>query len=163
MTAGILTKQEMIPSVGMSEIIFLTKLEQASCVVGSCIALTLYHPRSGIGALAHIVLPKSLDRNGKPGKFVDTAVPHMLDTLAKKGADTAGLVAKIFGGASMFGPRRPIQIGDENMQAVTELLKQLSIRIAGEHLGGSKGRRITFDCQTGQVTVEIFGEPVETM
>ncbi len=36
--------------------------------------------------MAHIVLPESAGRDGAPGKFADTAVPHMLELLREQGA-----------------------------------------------------------------------------
>ena len=82
----------------------------------------------------------------------------MVDTLAKQGANAAGLVATISGGASMFGAGGPIQIGIKNVKAVTEMVTQLRIPIVGEHLAGAKGRRITFDSETGKVSVDMVGE-----
>ncbi len=161
MSSGTLVDEKTISTAGMAQIIFLTRPEQARAVVGSCIALTLFHSRRGLGALGHIVLPNSTGRPGSPGKFADTAVLHMVETLKKDGANTAGLVAKICGGASMFGPPGPLQIGKENAEAVACQLRKLGIRIVGEHLAGSKGRRATFDCETGQVTIEIVGKPTE--
>jgi len=163
MTVTALAKKVKIPSAGMSGIIFMTKTEQACCIVGSCIALSLYHPRTGQGALAHIVLPRSLDRKGPPGKFVDTAIPHMVETLSASGANQAGLVAKFCGGASMFGASGPIKIGIQNAEAVRKLLGELHIPIAGENLEGPKGRRVTFDSQTGDMTIEIVGQPPLTL
>jgi len=163
MTATTLLNRKTIPSAGMSEIIFTTKLDQACCIVGSCIALTLYHSRLGKGALAHIVLPRSVDRTGPPGKFADTAIPHMVDMLAAEGANQAGLVAKLCGGASMFGIEGPIKIGLQNAEAVKKLLAELGIPIVGEDLAGPKGRRVVFDSQTGELTIEIVGQPATTL
>ncbi len=163
MTANTLVERKVIPSAGMSEIIFVNKFEQAGCIVGSCIALTLYHARLKKGALAHIVLPRSADRTGAPGKFVDTAIPHMLDALAAEGANQSALVAKLCGGASMFGTAGPIKIGEQNANAVRKLLDELKIPIAGEDLAGPKGRRVTFNGETGDMTIEIVGKPTLTL
>ena len=157
------TIEKKPPTVGMSQIVFLEAPETAHSVFGSCIALSMYHPRRKIGALAHIVLPNSSGREGQPGKFADTAVPHIVGELNKRGADTKGLVAKMCGGSAMFGGGGPIQIGEENVTAVTELLKDLKIPITGTHLGGAKGRRVTFDCANGDVTIEIVGQPAEVI
>ena len=155
--------REKIPSAGMSQIIFLAQPEQACCVVGSCIALTLFHKRMGIGALVHIVLPKSPVKEAPPGKFADTAIPYLLDELLKRGCNRAELVATMSGGASMFGPTGPIQIGEQNIEAVTRLLGEAGIPIKGDHLRGAKGRRILFDSATGDVTIQIAGQPMITL
>lgn len=159
MTIDTLLNLEEISAAGMSQIIFLARPQRARCVVGSCIAITLYHRRTGLGALAHIVLPDSRGATVAPGKFADTAVPHMTERLLQDGANTAGLVATISGGASMFGARGPMQIGEGNTKAVTEQLQRLGIPIVGKHVAGAKGRCITFDCETGEVIVAIMGQP----
>ncbi len=130
-----------------------------SAVLGSCLGVALYHPRLHVGAFAHVVLPESNGRSGPPGKFADVAIPYMIDQLRPRGATPAGLVAKIAGGACMFGAGGPLQIGDANAQKVIELLKAAGIRIAGKHIGGTKGRRVIFQCATGDLTVQIAGQP----
>ena len=144
-------------NVGMGQIAVDKAPALLSSVLGSCVGLALYHPRLKTGALAHIVLPTASGRGALPGKFADTALPHMLNEFAKAGIPRQGLVAKIAGGACMFGVSGPLQIGDNNIEAVKELLAKENIRILGEDLGGQKGRRVTLDCATGELLVEIAG------
>jgi len=153
-------KQKKSPMVGMTQIAFVRAPEQLHSIVGSCIGLTLYHKRLRVGGMAHIVLSCSDGRSGSPGKFADTAIPYMIDELSKMGANPTGLEAKIAGGSNMFTSTGPIQIGQENARAVSELLKSRNIRLVGEHLGGNKGRRIHFDSQSGELSVEISNELV---
>jgi chemotaxis protein CheD len=143
-------------SVGRAPVHFKT-------VLGSCIALVLYHPRIKTGAMAHIVLPDSAERDGAPGKFADTAVPHMLQLLEEQGAPLHGLTAKFAGGANMFGGTGPMKIGDANAEAVSRALRIAGIQIAGQEVGGTKGRRVTFDCSTGEMTIVIAGKPARTL
>lgn len=150
-------------NVGMAQIALVERGEMAKAVLGSCIGLVLYHPGKKSAAVAHIVLPRGEDRPGPPGKFADTAIPHMVEQLLDRGISRAGLVAKIAGGANMFGSGGPIQIGKENQAAVKEILKGLRIPITGEHIAGTKGRRITFDSMTGELQVDVAGEPSITI
>ena len=90
---------------------------------------------------------------------MDTAIPYMIQTLGEEGAASSGLVAKICGGAAMFGPKGAMQIGANNIEAITELLAEERISIGGAHFGGEKGRRVTFDCETGKVTIDVAGKP----
>jgi chemotaxis protein CheD len=128
-------------------------------VLGSCIGLALYHPRLKRSALAHVVLPDSHGNSAAPGKFADTAVPHMIALLAADGIPAAGLIAKIAGAASMFGNTGPIQIGESNIAAVKAALQKARITLAGEDVGGGKGRRMRVEVDTGRVTVEVVGRP----
>jgi chemotaxis protein CheD len=150
------------PTVGMGQIVAVGAGEQLVAVLGSCVGVVLYHPRMRLGAMAHVVLPESSGRSGQPGKFADKAVPEMIRLLSAQGAGAAGMIAKIAGGANMFGvPCGPMQIGEGNAEAVKRLLREHKLRLAGEHLGGSKGRRVTFNCDDGALAIEIVGtEPV---
>lgn len=137
--------------------------ERLKAVLGSCIGLVLYHPRLKTGAMAHVVLPDSAGRDGTPGKFADTAVPAMLELLKGLGTPAHGLTAKLAGGGNMFNGSGPLQIGDANAKAVVQALRSAGIRIAGQDLGGTRGRRVTFDCESGAATIEQAGQSMRTI
>ena len=148
-------------NVGMGQIALVRSGEAAKAVLGSCIGLALYHPRYSVATVAHIVLAKSEGREGMPGKFADTAIPEMLKMLAGEQVSPHGLVAKLAGGANMFGSNGPIQVGESNHAAVLSLLREAKVRVAGENVGGSKGRRVTFDPKSKEMLIEIAGsEPI---
>ncbi|MDA7978636.1 MAG: chemotaxis protein CheD [Pirellulales bacterium] len=161
MTQALASKKE--PLVGMGQVVMVGRADLSRAVLGSCVGLVLYHARLGIGSLAHIVLPSSEGRQGPPGKFADTALPFMLKSLADQYANRSGLVAKLAGGANMFGGQGPIQIGHSNAEAIRAGLEDVRIPIVGEHLGGNKGRRVTFETESGDLHVEIVGEPTATI
>ncbi|WP_254510154.1 chemotaxis protein CheD [Anatilimnocola floriformis] len=146
-------------NVGMAQIALVAQGEIARAVLGSCIGLVLFHELRKTAVVAHIVLPQGQDRPGPAGKFADTALPEMLAILAENGIPRTGLVAKVAGGANMFGSSGPLQIGKENHAIVIQLLKNLRIPIMAEHVGGKVGRRITFDSATGDLQVDMAGSP----
>jgi len=144
-------------SVGMGQIAILSPEGVGTAVLGSCVGLTLYDPNLRFAAMAHIVLPSSDNRTGGVGKFADTAVEAMVTKLRSFGIDPAKLTAKLTGGASMFETKGPFQIGKQNIDAVLERLAACRIRLLSEHVGGTQGRRVTFQCRTGQLLVEVIG------
>jgi chemotaxis protein CheD len=146
-------------SVGMGQIVLAEKPTCLTAVLGSCVGVALYHPRLHLGILGHVVLPVSHDTAGQPGKFADTAIPHMLQQLATHGATRAGLIAKVAGGACMFANAGPMQIGDSNIAAVLRALESAGVRLDGKDVGGTSGRRMCLSCETGEVTVEAAGKP----
>ncbi len=149
--------------VGMGQIAAGRAPERMRAVLGSCIGLVLYHPRLKTGVMAHIVLPDSAGRTGTPGKFADTAIPKMLAMLSDLGIPRHGLTARFAGGANMFGSTGPLQIGAANEAVVIELLRQSGLRVIGHEVGGVKGRRVTFDCASGEMTVELAGQPARKL
>jgi len=150
-------------AVGMGQVTVGRAPQRMKAILGSCVGVALYHPRLRVGALAHVVLPESAGRRGAPGKFADTALPHMLDLLKQMGVPSHGLTAKLAGGANMFDSTGPLRIGDANVEAVTRELKRAGLRIVAQDVGGSKGRRMSFDCSNGMLTIENAGYPPKTL
>jgi chemotaxis protein CheD len=145
--------------VGMGQIVFGEAPDRLASILGSCVGVTLYHPRTRQAALAHVLLPDSQGRlNDSPGKFADTAIPHMLKLLGQAGVSPGGLVAKLAGGANMFGHNGPLQIGAANGEAVARALAAAGVRVAAKDIGGKQGRRISLNCATGDLVIEISGD-----
>ncbi len=149
--------------VGMGQAIVAADPAKLTTILGSCIAVALYSPPLRLGMLSHVVLPHATGPTTYPAKFADTAVPHMLSTLQEHGARLGGLVAKIAGGACMFGDSKFMQIGDANVQAAVEALATAGMPVVGQDVGGTVGRRVCFDLATGCITVECIGHPSHTI
>ena len=146
-------------SVGMGQIVLAKQPGCLTAILGSCIGVAFYNKRLQLGALGHVVLPTSNGQGAKPGKFADTAVPYMIELLKQHGVRSRELNAKITGGACMFGPDSPIQIGVANAKAVTQALELAGVSITGKDIGGSTGRQISLDCTTGLLTIDTIGNP----
>lgn len=146
-------------TVGMGKIFAAREPVVLKAILGSCVGLALYHPRLKAGLLGHIVLPESADRPGPPGKFANRAIPFAIEALREMGVNSVGLVARIAGGANMFGTGGPMQIGDANIQATIDALKAANIRLTRQEVGGTSGRRVTLDCSTGEFRIESSGQP----
>ena len=144
-------------SIRMGEMAVAADGERLRTLLGSCIGLALYDRRQRIGGLAHIVLPYARGETDRPGKFVNTAVPTLIEQMKRLAGARLNLTAKIAGGASMFGGNGPLQMGVANVDAVTALLEANHLSIENEHTGGEKGRRVTFDCRTGELLVDVVG------
>jgi chemotaxis protein CheD len=149
--------------VGMGQIATGKAPQRMRAILGSCIGLAVYHAGRKTGAMAHIVLPESAGRDGTPGKFADTAVPQILALFRDQGMPAYGLVAKYAGGANMFNGSGPLQIGDANAAAVAAALKKAGVRIVGQEVGGTRGRRVDFDCASGEMIVQCAGQPARSL
>ena len=87
----------------------------------------------------------------------------MISVLQNRGVKVESLVAKVTGGACMFGAVKPMQIGEANVQAAMTALDAAGIRLAAQHVGGTVGRRVFFELATGNITVECIGQPPQTI
>ena len=130
--------------------------------LGSCVAIMLYDKDTRAGAMAHILLPsRSLARDtSNPAKFPETAVPLLLQRLTQLGADPRRIVAKLAGGASMFAALMTpgtIQMGERNVVAARNALREATVPISAEAVGGAQGRSVRFHLADGRVEVRTVG------
>ncbi len=129
--------------------------------LGSCIALALFHPQSGVAGLIHCRLPVSkLDpeqARRKPEMYVDTGVPLLLRAVYDLGAGRKGLVAKVVGAACLVDHKRLFDIGKRNYSVLRKMLWKNDILIAAEAVGGAVSRTVMLKVATGQVTIKSGG------
>jgi chemotaxis protein CheD len=127
--------------------------------VGSCIAICLYDSKHRCGGLAHIMLPHSSlgPQEPLPSKYADTAVPALIKGIKEITGIETRLSAKIAGGANMFPNTgaNGLDIGAKNARAVKATLIQYKIRLLGEDVGGTHGRRVKFDLASGTAIVRL--------
>ena len=131
--------------------------------LGSCVGIALYDTVKKITALIHIMLPDShaFKKVTNPYKFADLAIPLILEEMIKRGCAKRNLVAKIAGGASMFKfSEKSINsdIGNRNIEAVRKAITREGITVASEDVGGSKGRSMFVESETGRVLIRTVGE-----
>jgi chemotaxis protein CheD len=125
--------------------------------LGSCVAVALHDPDSGVSALAHVMLPRKggSDDGDSPGKFADTAVKAMLSEMAEQGADRGNVRAKVVGGSEMFDFSGIAEgVGRRNVEAVERELESHDIPIEAEDVGGDHGRSVRFDGETGTLVLK---------
>jgi len=136
--------------------------------LGSCVAIALHDPTARIGGLAHVLLPsQGMSRlKEQPGRFAQTAVPVLLERMVARGARVPAIVARLVGGASMFGMLTPpgtIQMGDRNVVASREALHRHGIRLVAEAVGGDFGRTIEFSLDSGRITISSYLRGTQTL
>ena len=129
--------------------------------LGSCVGITLYDRVKKIGGMAHCMLPSYKGFEGQnKAKFVDSAVIELINNLVRIGASRGALVAKIAGGAHMFGHSQNnnlLKIGERNAAAGLAILKQLAIPAHANDTGGSHGRTIELDIDSGALKIRAVG------
>lgn len=87
------------------------------------------------------------DGNGRTARL-------LMNQMRAQGARPADLIAKIAGGARMFGPSSgKMDIGQQNVEAVRKSLAQEGIRLVAQHTGRNYGRTILFYAENGRLEV----------
>ena len=125
--------------------------------LGSCVGLALMDVVSGIGGLAHIVLPDSKEGNDAlkwPGKYADISVRQLVKIMLSMGSQALFLRAKLVGGANVFTSGG--FDGSRNINRVRMELSAIPIKIIAEELGYDLSRSMKFDTGSGKITVRRF-------
>jgi len=125
-------------------------------VLGSCVSITLWHPRRRVGAMSHFLLAeRGGPANGTlDARYGEDALVLMLNSLAKVRVAAAECQAKIFGGGNMFPGHAitgSLQVGRRNGESARNLLARSGIAVHSESLFGAGHRQIVFDVATGDV------------
>ncbi|MDY6931077.1 MAG: chemotaxis protein CheD [Halobacteriota archaeon] len=127
--------------------------------LGSCVGICLWDRTTRVAGLSHIMLPNSSDSRKEVNemKYADTALDIVLEDMVDLGARKSRIVAKIAGGAHMFSTidtNNAPKIGDLNVAAVKEKLKELKINIIAEDTGDDYGRTVELHSTNGKVLVK---------
>jgi len=132
--------------------------------LGSCVGLFLRDPLSKVAGCAHVMLPDSLAFSNRliPAKFADTAVPSLVETMMKEGANPDRLEAKLAGGAAMFASASNpnlLPLGLRNVIAVREALRLAGVPLKVEDIGGVQGRSVYYRVSDGKLLIKRVHQP----
>ncbi len=148
-------------NVGIADIGLASSPDILRTILGSCVGICLYDPGASLAGLSHIMLPSKSDRNANDRKYADSALPLLVEEMAKKGALKTRIVAKIVGGSTMFKMAENSmmgEIGRKNVKKVREVLDAIGIRIVAEDVGGDYGRTIDFYAEDGRLKIKSLGK-----
>lgn len=130
-----------------------------SFILGSCVAVCVWDPVSGVGGATHFLLPAWDGRGTATPRYGSVAMPLLLQKLSEAGADRSQLRARVYGGGCLFdtmregGPGKE-HLGTRNVETAKEFLAKVQIRIVSSDLGGERGKRIEFHTKTGEAIVK---------
>jgi chemotaxis protein CheD len=127
--------------------------------LGSCLGIGLYDETERIAGLAHVMLPAAPDAPENAAKFADTGIDAMVSSMAREGGRPDHMTAKLAGGSAMFDfDSQDDAIGERNLDATRTVLDARDIPVVAEDVGGSDGRSVTFDGDTGILVVKSAGD-----
>lgn len=133
-------------------------------VLGSCVTVTMFCPRTGYASACHPVLPSCRENQAcyfagcsQKYKFVECVIPEMARLFKKHRMNLDELEVKLFGGSEMLAHNNKpqvIQVGRMNAEMALKKLSGLHIQLKSSDIGGNVGRRVIFDTATGDVWVK---------
>lgn len=148
------------------ELHFARKPTIIHTLLGSCIAITLWHPYRRIGGMCHYLLTNRNQyeraRNHPEGYYATDAVSYFLRQAKNNGCRPGEFEAKLFGGGNMFDGVQE-RLGSINVARVNaaegrRLLEDNGFSIKAADVGGSRYRKVYFDLSSGFVWVQYGGQ-----
>jgi chemotaxis protein CheD len=148
------------------EFYFGEELTRIRTMLGSCIAIALWHPRLHIGGMCHYMLPhRPQRREGESidGRYADEAMQLFICELRRSRTHPGEYRAKLFGGGAMLdasGPRgQHADIPGRNMAAAVQLLALHGFEVHAQDIGGRGHRNVILDLWTGAVWLKRVPRP----
>ncbi len=145
-------------TLGPGEFFFGSDEHRICTILGSCIAISVWHPQRHIGGMCHYMLPTA---NGTkrlgPGYYADGAMQLFLKAIHSHSSRPEEYEVKIFGGGNMFESLmdRPgmINVSKNNIEKGIHLLQQHGFSVKTSDVGGFGHRKLFFELWTGDVWV----------
>ncbi|MDR2386827.1 MAG: response regulator [Deltaproteobacteria bacterium] len=125
-----------------------------STLLGSCVAVCLYHPGQKFGGMNHYMLPSSPTKE-KSGKYGDYAIGVLLQFMERTLGNLNGLEAIISGGANVVSNiTTGAQIGPRNIEIARQTLLKHHIKIIAENVGGNVGLKLHYQNWDNKLAIE---------
>jgi chemotaxis protein CheD len=129
-------------------------------ILGSCIGVTFWCARLGVGALCHSVLPScphlraGTFSDSVGYRYVDFCIHSLAEQFDRLGALRTEVEVKVFGGADVnfvdHAAARPT-VGRLNSEAAIQVLAEEGYVVLASSVGSTFGRKIRFNTGNGEV------------
>lgn len=128
-------------------------------VLGSCVSVCLFEKDLRLAGMNHYLLPgNEEDKAGNPNRGL-TSTRMLIRSMLNRKSMIENLEAKIFGGCnSLYKDNDMFKIGERNVVVAKEILNEHGIPVVAQHIGGSQGRRIELNSDTGKVRLQLLKE-----
>lgn len=133
-------------------------------LLGSCVAVTLWHPGKRIGGMCHFLLPGRTRAAGSPrdGRFGDETLEMLVEALKRAGTKPQEFEAHLYGGADTMPDQTGVKfnVGERNIERGWTLIDQYGFALQGVDVGDSVPRNVSLTLATGEVVMRR-GEPMK--
>ena len=124
-------------------------------LLGSCLAVTLWHPTRKLGGMCHFLLPTRQRKPGEPldGRYGDEALEAMVALLRAVRTEPSEYQAHLYGGADTMpeGSALRFNVGERNIEQGFSLVDRYGFEIHGVDVGEDVPRTVTLTLETGHV------------
>lgn len=125
-------------------------------LLGSCVAVTMWHPRLHIAGMCHVILPTRGNEESST-RYANCAIKEFVEAVNKFGTRPSEYEVGVYGGGNMFpalNKHYDTLIGVKNFKEVERLLLATGFTIKFKDVGGEVARKLTLNRMTGGIILE---------
>lgn len=137
-----------------------------STLLGSCVALSLWHPGLRQGGMCHYLLPGAgkIKGNGQAdSRYAEAAFALLQQAVTRHGTRLHDYELGLFGGGNMFPDGGVVfggRVGQLNIEAAQRFLRQQGLRLRHQEVGGSGYHKVALDVASGRVEHRFVALPL---
>jgi chemotaxis protein CheD len=123
-----------------------------STAIGSCVVVAAYDSGKKIGVMAHVMLPGRAPKNGygESTRYAADALDEMISRMTIKGANLCDLGVCLVGAGNVL-KKQDDTVCKNNIDSITQLLKDKNIPVRAVVLGGTERKSISLDIESGSI------------
>ncbi len=167
---SLIAKKKVVESEVRTGVVKVTDDEECDLVghsPGSGLIVVIYDSEKRVAGMLNSLLPDSkLDRNRAnriPALFLDTGLPMLLAQIRHLGVEESACQLKVVGGANpLFGDDRQFQLGTQNLNVLTSLIKSHGLTITKSYTG-QPVHSCRLKLGTGEVKIALSGGEIVTI
>ncbi|MEN0059168.1 MAG: chemotaxis protein CheB, partial [Bdellovibrio sp.] len=123
-----------------------------STLLGSCVAVAIHDPTTGIGGLNHYLLPEGMPEERANTRYGVFAIPMLIDECVRLGANRSKLQAKVYGGGNVISVSQlGDSIGKRNIELAEQMLREMGIPVIEKNIAGESARTIKMNTSSFDV------------
>ncbi|MBU6261298.1 MAG: chemotaxis protein CheD [Burkholderiales bacterium] len=127
-------------------------------LLGSCVALTLWHPTRRLGGMCHYLLPSRTRAGGEglDGRYGEEALDVLLQHIRASGCSPKEFHAHLYGGADTMpeGSGLKFNVGERNIEQGWTFVDRHGFQLQGVDVGEDVPRTVTLRLASGEVEMK---------
>lgn len=125
-------------------------------LLGSCVAVTMWHPLLHLAGMCHVILPVR-GKEESNTRFANCAIRNFIEDIDKFNTLPHEYEVGVYGGGNMFpslNKHYEDLIGVKNFKEIERLLLATGFNIKFKDVGGEVARKLTLNRITGGIILE---------
>jgi chemotaxis protein CheD len=144
------------------QLYFGRKAARVRTLLGSCVAVTLWHPGRRLGGMCHFLLPQRRRDAADPldGRYGDEAMAMLVQALKAQGTRPAEYQAHLYGGADTLPEhlKTQLNVGERNIEMGWNAIEAQGFQLMSVDVGDHVPRHVTLDLLKGEVSMRRGGK-----